>query len=93
MPKRNPLTAWTRLLGLQRTGGELALAPCLPRDWPAYELRYRFGSSLYLISVQQVDGGMATLRVDGAEQPGVRFALVDDGSVHRVGARWPRAPA
>ncbi|WP_312770122.1 GH36-type glycosyl hydrolase domain-containing protein [Pseudoxanthomonas mexicana] len=81
------------LLGLQRIGGELALAPCLPRDWPAYELRYRFGTSLYVIAVQQVDGGIATLWMDGAQQSGFRFPLVDDGNVHRVDARWPRAPA
>jgi len=81
------------LLGLQRRGSELELAPCLPRDWPEYELRYRFGASLYVICVRQVDAGTATLHLDGVEQPGFGFALRDDGGVHQVQARWPRAPA
>ncbi|PZQ10834.1 MAG: cyclic beta 1-2 glucan synthetase [Rhodanobacter denitrificans] len=80
------------LLGLQRRGEELLLAPCLPRDWPEYELRYRFGTSVYVIRVQQIDGGAATLQLDGVEQPGFGFALLDDAGVHEVQARWPRAP-
>jgi cellobiose phosphorylase len=80
------------LLGLQRIGGELALDPCVPREWTEYELRYRFGSSLYVISVTQRDDGTATLQLDGIDQGGLRFALVDDGNVHRVEASWPRAP-
>jgi cyclic beta-1,2-glucan synthetase len=81
------------LLGLQRRDSELELAPCLPRDWPEYELRYRFGATLYVICVRQVDAGTATLHLDGVEQPGFGFALRDDGGVHQVQARWPRAPA
>lgn len=80
------------LLGLQRIGGELVLHPCLPREWTEYELRYRFGSSLYVISVRQQDAGATTLQLDGVEQAGLRFALVDDGNVHRVEASWSRAP-
>ena len=78
-------------LGLQRIGGELVLHPCLPREWTEYELRYRFGSTLYVIAVEQRDAGAATLLLAGMEQAGMRFPLVDDGSVHRVDARWPRA--
>lgn len=80
------------LLGLQRIGSELVLDPCVPREWTEYELRYRFGSSLYVISVTQRDTGTATLHLDGVDQSGLRFALVDDGNVHRVEASWPRAP-
>jgi cellobiose phosphorylase len=75
---------------LQRIGGELALHPCLPREWTEYELRYRFGSSLYVISVTQRDAGATTLQLDGVEQTGLRFALLDDGNVHNVEATWPR---
>lgn len=79
------------LLGLRRIGGELALHPCLPPEWPKYELRYRLGSSLYVISVTQRDAAAATLQLDGVEQPGLRFALLDDGNVHSVETAWPRA--
>ncbi|MFC3814956.1 GH36-type glycosyl hydrolase domain-containing protein [Lysobacter sp. GCM10012299] len=79
------------LLGLQRTGDVMTLRPCLPADWPEYQLQYRHGTSLYLIEVIQRDSGAATLTLDGVEQAGFEFPLVDDGSLHRVEAHWPRA--
>ncbi|WP_144409205.1 glycoside hydrolase family 94 protein [Pseudoxanthomonas suwonensis] len=81
------------LLGLRRTGDRLALKPCLPAEWDRYELRYRHGGSVYLIEVTQSDAGPAGLRLDGREQPGLDFPLVDDGAVHRVQACWPRSAA
>jgi len=81
------------LLGLRRTGERMSLAPCLPADWPEYRLRYRHGTSVYVIRVQQCDAGPALLRLDGRDQPGFGFPLVDDGAVHHVEAHWPRPPA
>ncbi|MEL1264000.1 glucoamylase family protein [Pseudoxanthomonas putridarboris] len=78
------------LLGLQRTGDRLSLKPCLPAEWPDYRLRYRHGTSVYTIQVKQSDAGPALLRLDGVEQPGFEFPLVDDGAVHHVEAHWPR---
>ncbi|WP_372012499.1 GH36-type glycosyl hydrolase domain-containing protein [Pseudoxanthomonas sp. 10H] len=81
------------LLGLKRTGDRLALDPCLPPDWDRYELRYRHGRSTYLIEVMQSDARMPGLRLDGCDQPGLDFPLVDDGAVHRVQVCWPRGVA
>lgn len=81
------------LLGLQRNGQRMLLKPCLPADWPEYRMKYRYGSSLYLIRVQQHDAGPATLHLDGEQQPGFEFALIDDGALHQVEAHWPRSPA
>ncbi len=81
------------LLGLHRVGETLHLQPCIPADWPEYRLQYRFGESLYLIRVQQVDSGPATLHVDGFAQTDFAFKLVDDQSVHHVEAAWPRPPS
>jgi cellobiose phosphorylase len=81
------------LLGLHREGGMLRLHPCIPAEWPEYRLQYRYGESLYLIVVKQVDTGPAALRVDGVEQHGLQFKLVDDQSIHHVEAHWPRPAA
>ncbi|WP_425606312.1 GH36-type glycosyl hydrolase domain-containing protein [Lysobacter yananisis] len=81
------------LLGLQRSGGRLRLRPCLPADWPEYRMLYRYGASLYSILVRQDGAANKSLTLDGVEQPGFEFALVDDGGVHRVEAHWPGAPA
>ena len=78
------------LLGLHREGTRLSLRPCIPDDWTEYKLQYRFGASMYLITVQQVDGGNATLMVDGYAQKDFGFELVDDEAIHHVTATWPR---
>ncbi|MBA8681631.1 cyclic beta 1-2 glucan synthetase [Stenotrophomonas tumulicola] len=81
------------LLGLQRHGDQLALTPCLPPEWPEYTLRYRFGSSLYIIHVEQRDGGPAGMMLDGVQQAGLHIPLVDDGVVHHARVAWPGTPA
>ena len=78
------------LLGLHREGDQLSLRPCIPADWSEYKLQYRHGASMYLITLAQVEGEEATLCVDGIAQAGLRFSLVDDGSIHHVEATWPR---
>jgi cyclic beta-1,2-glucan synthetase len=81
------------LLGLQRNGDRMSLAPCLPADWPEYQLLYRHGRGRYEIHVVQGGEGPARLWLDEVEQPGCDFALVDDGAVHQVRVQWPRPPA
>jgi cellobiose phosphorylase len=78
------------LLGLHREGTRLSLRPCIPADWTEYKLQYRFGESMYLITINQVDGGEAKLSVDGYAQKDFGFELVDDESIHHVEATWPR---
>lgn len=81
------------LLGLHREGDRLSLKPCIPADWKEYKLHYRYGESMYLINIAQVDKGEATLSVDGFDQRGLSFQLVDDESIHHVEATWPRPRA
>ncbi|HEY5850458.1 MAG TPA: glucoamylase family protein [Lysobacter sp.] len=78
------------LLGLHRTGDRMSLQPCLPADWPEYELQYRFGGSLYLIKVKQNDARPPLLLLDGVAQAGYQFPLVDDAGVHHVEVHWLR---
>lgn len=78
------------LLGLQRIGDTLLLQPCIPADWPEYRIQYRHGESMYLIHLQQIDAGSSHLSLDGVEQDGLQFSLMDDQSIHHVEAYWPR---
>ena len=76
------------LLGLRRKGDTLRFAPCIPADWPAYAVDYRYGKASYRISVTQIaGGGEDTLILDGIEQPERSIQLVDDGCEHRVEVR------
>ncbi|WP_229445497.1 GH36-type glycosyl hydrolase domain-containing protein [Massilia sp. Leaf139] len=70
------------LLGIERIGERLVLAPRLPRGWPGFTLRYRYRSSSYAIEVRT--GDTAALLVDGVEVGGDTVRLLDDGAAHRV---------
>jgi cellobiose phosphorylase len=79
------------LLGVQREGARLRIAPCLPPDRPGFTLRYRHGGSMYRIAVARaaIAGESTRLTVDGVEQDGDTLALLDDGRHHDVQLRLP----
>jgi cyclic beta-1,2-glucan synthetase len=80
------------ILGLRVRGDVLELNPCIPRDWPHFEMTLRHRSARYEIVVENPDGisrGIAYAEADGTpidERP-VRVALLDDGATHHVLAR------
>jgi cellobiose phosphorylase len=75
------------LLGLRREGNYLSFEPCIPPEWPQYELSYREGQTTYLITVLNphgVSGGIATVVLDNKHCPDGKIALVEDGQIHLV---------
>jgi cyclic beta-1,2-glucan synthetase len=80
------------ILGVRTHGDFLQLDPCIPRDWPKFELMVRFGAARYEIVVEnpdRVSKGVVSVQLDGvalAERP-IRIPLKDDGQVHRINAR------
>ncbi len=70
------------LLGVQRSGERLTLAPLLPAAWPGFTLCYRFGATLYTIAVEHAASAYLTL--DGRALEGNSIALFDDGKAHTV---------
>ena len=79
------------LLGLQREGDRMRITPCIPADWPGYQLRYRSGDSVYVIQVAQQRNAVTSLQLDGVRQDDLSFALLDDGAEHIVAIEWPGA--
>jgi cyclic beta-1,2-glucan synthetase len=85
------------LLGLQleigKDGALLHVRPCIPADWQAFTVAYRFRQALYHLKVEQAD--VAELSVDGVVHAGHTVPLVDDGGTHEVRVRLarPRTPA
>ena len=73
------------LLGVERCGERLALAPQLPPDWEGFRLHYRYGATPYVIDVRRGDATL--LHVDGVAQAEAAIALVDDGRPHHVELR------
>jgi cellobiose phosphorylase len=82
------------ILGLDRRGGRLAIRPCVPDAWSEYAIDYRFGGTLYAITVHEpasVRARGAEVSVDGRVQEGSEIALVDDGARHEVSVRARQA--
>lgn len=76
------------LLGVERRGERLVLAPQLPCGWPGFRMEYRYRSTLYEIEVRLAEAG--ALLVDGRALEGNALDLADDGQRHRVELLVPR---
>jgi len=78
------------LLGLRLEEDKLHLAPCLPADWRAFTMHYRYRETVYHILVSQTrvgdDGTSAkmSVTVDGVERNDTAVPLVDDHREHVV---------
>lgn len=75
------------ILGFRLRGEKLTINPCVPRWWREFEITYRRGQSTYAIKVENplsVSAGIASLELDGVEQPNDFVNLVDDGRHHSM---------
>jgi len=81
------------LLGLRLEVDTLRLAPCLPADWKAFKVHYRYRETVYHIAVLQMPGGSdeTSVTVDGVERHDQAIPLVDDRQEHSVEVRIPAA--
>jgi cellobiose phosphorylase len=77
------------LLGLRLEVDKLRFSPCLPMDWKASKVHYRYQETVYHISVLQTHGGNGetSVTVDGVERPDRAIPLVDDRQEHSVEVR------
>jgi cyclic beta-1,2-glucan synthetase len=74
------------LLGLRLEVDKLRFAPCLPADWEAFKVHYRYRETVYHIAVTQMPAGNGETRVtvDGVAQHDQAIPLVDDRQEHWV---------
>ena len=75
------------LLGVNREGDQLRLAPRLPSAWPSCKIHYRFRQTVYHITIARLAPdaeGEDHLSVDGHDVPGNTVQLVDDRREHAV---------
>ena len=77
------------LLGLRLEVDKLRFAPCLPSDWKAFKIHYRYRETVYHIAVVQPPTGNdeMSVTVDGVEQHDKAVRLVDDHREHSVEVR------
>ena len=75
------------LLGVNREGDTLRLAPHLPKTWNSFKIHYRFRQTVYHITISRIAADSAAtnlLSLDGKEMPGTTLPLVDDRHEHAV---------
>jgi cyclic beta-1,2-glucan synthetase len=77
------------ILGFRVRAGKLSLTPCIPADWPGFEVIFRHASARYEILVEnphRVSRGVAHVELDGKKLPAgeTHIVLVDDGCTHEV---------
>jgi cyclic beta-1,2-glucan synthetase len=75
------------ILGLRIWGDQLRIVPCIPKNWPGFNVVLRRGATIFDISVTNPDGvscGLARLLMDGRELAGAAAPLPKDGARHRI---------
>jgi len=74
------------ILGLKLEDGRLSIQPHVPSSWSSFKLHYRYGDSLYHITVRiRADGrGVKRVFLDGKEQKDESILLIDDHMKHMV---------
>jgi cyclic beta-1,2-glucan synthetase len=77
------------ILGFRVRAGTLTMAPCIPADWPRFDIVFKHASARYEISVENPHGvsrGVAYVELDGQRLPAgeTHIALTDDGLTHQV---------
>jgi cellobiose phosphorylase len=75
------------ILGLRRRGQTFTVAPCVPAPWDGFVVRWRYGRSVYEITVQNPEHrnrGVAEVTLNGARVDARAIPLLDDGDVHRL---------
>ncbi|MBS3755047.1 MAG: cyclic beta 1-2 glucan synthetase [Desulfobacterales bacterium] len=75
------------ILGFCRVGNVLRIYPCIPKDWHAFKLTYRYGKSVYHIHVtnpNRVNTGVVQIVRNGEVLPGGDIVLVDENREYQV---------
>ena len=70
-------------------GEVLRLDPCIPKDWPGFEMTVRYRTAQYEIKVENpngVSGGIVSATLDGVAVSGqpLCLLLLDDSRVHHI---------
>jgi cyclic beta-1,2-glucan synthetase len=87
------------VLGLRVRGNRLSIDPVIPDEWPGFDLTYRFGNSVYQISVIRDSTLTApTLELNGQPSPERFIPLEDTGKTYEIVLRLsphtlPESPA
>jgi cyclic beta-1,2-glucan synthetase len=75
------------ILGFRKIGKTLQIDPVIPPAWDGFEIKYKYGQSLYLIQVDNPDHisrNVRQIHLDGQPLRDGSIPLVDDQREHQV---------
>ena len=74
------------ILGMNIYHNSMSFNPCVPKFWESFEIKYKFGNSIYNINIKNPDGkntGISKVYVNGVEQEN-KIILDSSGKVFNV---------
>ena len=74
------------ILGLRIYHNTLSFAPCIPKDWEEYRMRFKYGESIYNIKVKNVNKNNTKITqvfLDGNEIEN-KIKLDDSGKIFNI---------
>lgn len=80
------ISAFEYILGVRKEGEYLNIIPCIPKEWEAYSVEYKYKNALYIINVYNPEHnnfGVKTIYLDNDEQKVDRIKLHKEGE-HRI---------
>ncbi len=79
------------LLGLKLESNKLSIEPCIPSDWKAFKIHYRYRETIYHVNVIRPPEGnsQVIVVVDGMKQESKIISLVNDRKEHQVEIQIP----
>ncbi len=72
------------VVGLKKEGNTLRFKPCVPADWQAFRVQYRYGRSTYTIAFVNKGKAVTSVTIDGTALADLTISLADDGRDHAV---------
>lgn len=78
------------ILGVRRRGNRVSFKPCIPPEWPGFEMTWRLDGTTYEIRVENFTdepGSVESVVLDGKPCEGGWVTLVPDGGRHTVMVR------
>ena len=76
------------ILGFRLKETELHIDPCIPKEWPGFEISFRYHASRYELKVlnpKNVSRGVQSVEMDGRPlRVASRIPLLDDGATHQI---------
>ena len=75
------------ILGLKIRYGCLSMEPCISNEWKEYEIKYKYGTTVYNINVKNPnhkESGVEIFKVNGEIIDEKQILLKDDGRIYEI---------